>query len=103
MLGNIVKDENTLLKEALNDDTFIVDVRTPEEFAEGSAKGAVNIPLDQVLQRLNEFENKENIIVFCRSGNRSDKVKAELKQNGFEKVLNAGTWQIMDDLVKEKK
>ncbi len=51
--------------------TFLVDVRTPGEFEGGSAKGAVNIPLDSIMNELDQFEGKENIDVFCRSGNRS--------------------------------
>ena len=50
---------------------FLVDVRTPEEFNSGSVDGAINIPLSVLEQELSQFKNKENIIVFCRSGARS--------------------------------
>lgn len=73
--------------------TFLVDVRTPGEFEEGSAKDAVNIPLDQVMNELKQFNGKENIVVFCRSGNRSGQAKYILEQNGFKNVYNGGTWQ----------
>ncbi|MBL7778528.1 MAG: rhodanese-like domain-containing protein [Chitinophagales bacterium] len=73
--------------------TFLVDVRTPGEFEEGSAKDAVNIPLDQVMNELKQFNGKENIVVFCRSGNRSGQAKYILEQHGFKNVYNGGTWQ----------
>ncbi len=73
--------------------TFLVDVRTPGEFEGGSAKGAVNIPLDSIMNELDQFEGKENIVVFCRSGNRSGQAKYILEQNGFKNVINGGTWQ----------
>lgn len=73
--------------------TFLVDVRTPGEFEEGSVIGAVNIPLDQVMNELEQFNGKENIVVFCRSGNRSGQAKYILEQNGFKNVYNGGTWQ----------
>lgn len=73
--------------------TFLVDVRTPAEFAEGSAKGAVNIPLDKVEAELEQFKGKEAIVVFCRSGNRSGQAKYILEQKGIQNVINGGTWQ----------
>ena len=50
----------------------IVDVRTSEEFAGEHFTNAINIPLDQVQQRINDFkEMSKPIIAYCRSGNRS--------------------------------
>jgi rhodanese-related sulfurtransferase len=72
---------------------FLVDVRTPEEFESGHVTASVNIPLDQVAERLDEFEGKDHIVVFCRSGNRSAMAKALLAQNGFANVTNGGTWE----------
>lgn len=79
--------------QTVKDETFYVDVRTPEEFAEGSVKNAVNIPLDQVEQNLSKFEGKKKIVVFCKSGNRSGKAQAILEKNGIKNVTNGGTWQ----------
>lgn len=81
---------------------FLVDVRTPEEFAEGSVKGAINIPLNEIGLRLTEFKDKQQIVVFCRSGNRSSQAEAILKQNGFSNVVNGGTWQMVDKMVKQQ-
>lgn len=72
---------------------FLVDVRTPEEFAAGSVKGAVNIPLDQVESRITEFQGKEQIVVFCRSGNRSGQAIAILNEHGITNVTNGGSWE----------
>ncbi len=72
---------------------FYVDVRTPAEFAQGSVKGAVNIPLDQIEKQLAKFKGKKNIVVFCRSGSRSSQAKAILKQNGITNVTNGGGWE----------
>ena len=80
------------LKEVIAKGAFLVDVREPAEFASGSVKGAVNIPLGTVASQLGKFKGKENIIVFCRSGNRSSQAKAILAQNGFKNVINGGTW-----------
>jgi len=66
----------------------------------GSAPGAVNIPLDKVSARMREFEGKENIIVFCRSGNRSSQAKRILEASGHKDVINGGTWQNVRNHVK---
>ncbi|MCS6967591.1 MAG: rhodanese-like domain-containing protein [Cytophagales bacterium] len=95
------QSEDKTLKAAIEEGAFLVDVRTPAEFAEGSAKGAVNIPLDQIEKQLNAFKGKKHIVVFCRSGNRSSKAKAILEQHGFTNVINGGTWQNVNALVNQ--
>lgn len=91
LFGQSGNDE--ALQNVLQDGAFLVDVRSPMEFAEGSVKGAVNIPLDQVPAQLSKFKNKKHIVVFCRSGARSGQAKSILEQNGFSNVVNGGTWQ----------
>ncbi|MCS6990292.1 MAG: rhodanese-like domain-containing protein [Chitinophagales bacterium] len=81
------------LRQIVRDGAFLVDVRSPEEFAAGSVPGAVNIPLDTVPARISEFQNKGPIVVFCRSGNRSGQAKAILEQNGIQNVHNGGAWE----------
>ena len=74
---------------------------TPQEFAEGSVKGAVNIPLDEVESRLNEFKGKPSVIVFCRTGNRSGQAKAILEYNGIKNVTNGiNTKTVNEELAK---
>lgn len=88
------------LKNIIEQGAFLVDVREPGEFSGGSAKGAVNIPLGSVATELNKFKGKENIVVFCRSGNRSGQAKIMLEQNGFKNVVNGGTWEDVNQFVK---
>ena len=71
----------------------LVDVRTPKEFQEGSVPDAINIPLSTIEDNLTSFDKNKTIVVFCRSGNRSGKAKKKLENNGFNKVLNGGSWQ----------
>ena len=93
--GAATSDLKDIIKGA-----FLVDVRTAAEFKEGSVTGAVNIPLDTVTSHFSTFKGKENIIVFCRSGNRSGQAKAILEQNGFSNVVNGGTLQNVYHFVK---
>lgn len=93
--------DNTELKEVLTDNSYLVDVRTPSEFASGSVKGAVNIPLDKISGQLSKFKGKKNIVVFCRSGNRSSQAKSILEKNGFDNVVNGGTWQNVNSAISK--
>jgi rhodanese-related sulfurtransferase len=71
---------------------LILDVRTKKEFDAGHFSTAINIPHDQIANRLKELEpyRTKQIIVYCHSGNRSAIALSVLKQNGFSKVVNAG-------------
>lgn len=80
------------LKRALKAGAFLVDVRTPQEFASGSVKGAVNIPLDEIQQKLSIFKGKKSIVVFCRSGNRSHQAKMILERNHIQQIFDGGPW-----------
>ena len=76
----------------------IIDVRTPAEFAGQHVPGAINIPLDEVAQRINELkELPKPIIAYCRSGNRSGIAVSILKQNGIAEAINGGG---IDDMLK---
>ncbi len=96
------QQDNSQLKEALADNAFLVDVRTPSEFASGSVKGAVNIPLNRISGQLSKFKGKKNIVVFCRSGNRSGQAKQILERSGFTNVVNGGTWQNVNSAISDK-
>ena len=65
---------------------FIVDVRQPEEFAEASIEGAVNIPLRELAQNLDQLPQDEPIVVVCGSGHRSTVGMAMLQLLGFGDV-----------------
>ena len=88
-------------KQTTKNETFYVDVRTPTEFAQGSVKGAINIPLDQIENQLAKFKGKRNIVVFCRSGSRSSRAKVILEQNGISNVTNGGSWEDVNAKLKK--
>ena len=81
-------------------DSYLVDVRTSEEFKEGSAEGSINIPVEELEERLSELKDKKNIVVFCRSGNRASTAKQILENAGFTDVINGGSWQQVKEAIK---
>ena len=69
----------------------LVDVRTPEEFAAGHIEGAINIPIDELHERMGEIgDNTQPVVVYCRSGNRSALAKRRLEAGGYTEVLDLG-------------
>jgi rhodanese-related sulfurtransferase len=68
----------------------LLDVRTPAEFAEGHLPGAVNIPHTEIAARIAELEKSkgQDIVVYCRSGNRSEQALGVLHKAGFERLFH---------------
>jgi len=88
------------MMESLND-VSIVDVRTPEEYLVEHFPNAINIPLDQITQRLEEFKQmKKPIIAYCRSGNRSGTAVSILKQYGITDAVNGGGFEDLKQNMK---
>jgi rhodanese-related sulfurtransferase len=69
----------------------VVDVRTFQEFSGGHVAGSVNIPLQEIAQRLDDFRSMKNVVVCCASGNRSGQAARFLQQHGIA-VQNGGSW-----------
>ncbi len=69
----------------------ILDVRTPEEFKkEGKISGAKLIPVDQLAKNLTMLDKSKQILVYCRSGNRSVYASRVLEKNGFTPLNMSG-------------
>ncbi|BAN04351.1 rhodanese-like domain-containing protein [Ilumatobacter coccineus] len=69
-------------------DTQFVDVREPDEYAGGSIDGAVNIPLSELADRLDELDPARRTVLLCRSGQRSERAARFLTDSGFSTVIN---------------
>lgn len=67
---------------------FMLDVRQPEEWIEYHMPGSTLIPLDQLSARLSEVPRDREIVVVCRSGNRSQQGRDILLQAGFSQVTS---------------
>lgn len=81
-----VKEAKEILKSK---SALFLDVRTPGEWNEGHISGALHIPLQELSSRISELDKHKNrdIIVYCRSGNRSSSASQILIKKGF-KVKN---------------
>lgn len=79
--------------------TILVDVRTPQEFAEAHLKGAVNIDIyaPDFAARMNELDKTNTILLYCQSGNRSGQAAGQLSESGFAAIYDLqggiGEWK----------
>lgn len=75
-----------------NDDIIILDVRTLSEFNSGHIKGAVCLPNESITdQPLDELpDKKQEILIYCRSGNRSEQAARKLLKLGYQNVKDFG-------------
>ena len=67
---------------------LLVDVREPSEWQQGHAPDAVLVPLGSLLDRIAEIPRDRDVLLICRSGNRSGTAQRRLQQAGFERVFN---------------
>ncbi|MBT2215422.1 hypothetical protein F3157_16610 [Virgibacillus dakarensis] len=96
-----IKHEYTIelnkLHSKLNEPPIsILDVCEPVEFAFGHIPGAVNIPLEELDERLDEIDQNKELYIICRTGNRSDLAAQNLTEKGYKNVINVlpgmSTW-----------
>ncbi len=76
------------VRELVENDNFIVDVREKYEYDEGHIKGAINIPLSEFRQRINEIPRDKPVYLHCRTGQRSYNAVLILQNLGYENVYN---------------
>ncbi|WP_243090945.1 rhodanese-like domain-containing protein [Thermus neutrinimicus] len=76
------------LYQAVDQGAVVVDVRTPQEFAEGHVPGAINLPVEAVAQWADTLPKDKPVYLYCRSGNRSRQAAEYLKRKGYTNLYN---------------
>ncbi len=84
------------------DDVILLDTRTPFEYMRGHADGFINIPLDDLRERLGELDKSKKIYVMCQSGLRSYLATRILMQNGFDAYNFAGGFRLYSSIKNEE-
>jgi rhodanese-related sulfurtransferase len=83
----LVTQDALLARQAKKDpQLFVLDVRTPQEYAEGHVPGAVNVPHDQVASRLAEVPKDKDVVIYCRSGRRAALAAEVLEAQGYSRL-----------------
>jgi phage shock protein E len=89
-LSSLGPDVDVATVSAIKDraDVLVLDVREPWEYEEAHIPGVTLIPMAEVPGRLDEIPTDKEVIVTCRSGNRSGQVTEFLRQQGYDNVHN---------------
>ncbi|HMR48737.1 MAG TPA: rhodanese-like domain-containing protein [Arachnia sp.] len=76
----------------LPEGTVLIDVRTPQEFADGHLQDAINIDIQSpdFTAQLSELPTDGSYVVYCRSGNRSAQAISQMTQLGFTTLIDGG-------------
>ncbi|OZM58726.1 hypothetical protein CIB95_00265 [Lottiidibacillus patelloidae] len=87
-IAQINTDELASIMQGTNDNTIFIDVREPYEFEEGHINDMINMPLSSLEDNYEELPLDSEIVIICRSGNRSMKAANMLKKYGYTKLIN---------------
>jgi len=93
------EDISSLCKK---EDVILLDTRTPFEYMRGHADGFINIPLDELRERIGELDRAKKIYVMCQSGLRSYLATRILMQNGFDAYNFAGGFRLYSSIKNEE-
>ena len=78
----------TVSAQDVPDDAFLLDVREEDEWVAGHAPGATHVPMMEIPGRTGEVPQDRDVVVVCRSGQRSAQVVAFLQQRGWDQAVN---------------
>ena len=92
---NLKKTNN--IKEFIDNNAVIIDVRSESEFNSGNLEGSVNVPLKDLMYRVNEFKKDKKYITVCTVGMRAESAKKFFKKRGYQ-VVNGGRWSNLKNL-----
>jgi phage shock protein E len=90
-----VSSANVDLAEAAEENSILIDVRTPQEYNEGKIGDALNINVESAdfVTKISELDPNARYEVYCRSGRRSEIAVDEMRKRGFTNVVDLGGFQ----------
>jgi len=86
----IEKYNCNFVQAQINEGGQLIDVRSPVEFNQGALNGAINMPIESFQFLKDAIDKTKPVLLYCRTGARSEMVKRYLEQLGFDKVHNIG-------------
>lgn len=92
------------MRSLVNDpQTTLIDVRIPEQYAEGTANNATNIPLKDLESQVENLKSKDKIVLFCNTGKQAASAKELLNKHGIKNVYSGTSWKNVKAIQEESK
>lgn len=86
----IQKYDCSFFHEIMSQGGQLIDVRSPMEFSQGALNGAINMPINNFQHCKDDIDTAKPVLLYCRTGARSEMVKKYLQQLGVDRVHNIG-------------
>ncbi|WP_300690667.1 rhodanese-like domain-containing protein [Chryseobacterium sp.] len=98
--SHVADVSKTNIREVVNSsEVTLIDVRIPEQYAAGTAKNAINIPLAEIQNNIETLKGKK-VVVFCNKGIQADQAMDILKKNGVE-AYDGTSWKNVKAIQEE--
>ncbi len=82
-----------VVQKILREGGQLIDVRSAVEFSQGALSGAINMPINNFQHLKDDIDTAKPVLLYCRTGARSEMVKRYLEQLGFDRVHNIGGYR----------
>ncbi|QIW16813.1 rhodanese-like domain-containing protein [Pasteurellaceae bacterium RH1A] len=94
-LPSLAQTESKVQQVQPQEQGIWIDVRSPEEFSQGHLSGAINIPHNQIAEKISQLTDDKSapIHLYCRSGRRAEEALGQLKAMGYTNLTNHGGYQ----------
>jgi len=91
----------TTVEAIKNPNVTLIDIREPYELeVDGNVPSAINIPMGEIPQKLDEIkEMPKPIVIFCRSGGRASSTLNFLQENGLDEIFNGGGFNDVNEIL----
>lgn len=100
--GNVQNVQWNEVDQLVKQGAMLIDVRTEKEYGDGTIQGAVNIPLDDIRERLSEIPKNRDLIVTCRVGLRGYLAARILTQKGYSVKNLDGGYKLYESIFPER-
>ncbi|SES13443.1 rhodanese-like domain-containing protein [Salisediminibacterium halotolerans] len=87
-VANMSADDLAARVKNKKDQPLIIDVREEHEFKSGHIRGSKNFPLSRLHESAAKLPNNKELVLICRSGNRSKSAAKKLRKQGFQHLIN---------------
>ncbi len=86
----VLKYNCNFLQQKISEGGQLIDVRSAVEFSQGALNNAINMPVESFQFLKDDIDDTKAVLLYCRTGARSEMVKRYLEQLGFDQVHNIG-------------